>query len=100
MIPAVLCTLLALRFDCFPGSSELQGSYGKANTAGLVDSRIPRETSLLLELLFNLSSGNPAVVVPWLMGCAPEYSSWGALKGLEVNMNHRDEQVHYTGQNS
>lgn len=47
----------------------------------------------LLELLFNLSSEDPTAITLWLVGSAPNWSPWGALRGLELSMNHRDEQV-------
>lgn len=47
----------------------------------------------VLELLFNLTAADAAMMTPWLTHCTPDRSSWGALKGLELAMNHRDEQV-------
>lgn len=58
-----------------------------------MDARCARELTPLLELLFNLSSEDPSVITLWLIDSASQWSSWGALEGLEVNMNHRDEQV-------
>lgn len=50
-------------------------------------------TPLVLELLLNLSRANPTAITVWLTGCAPDWSAWGALKGLEVQLNNRDEKV-------
>lgn len=51
----------------------------------------------VLELLFNLSAADAAMITPWLTHCTPGRSSWGALKGLELAMNHRDERVGSVG---
>ena len=52
-----------------------------------------RTTPPVLELLLNLSRANPTAITAWLTSCAPDWSTWGAFKGLEVELNNRDEKV-------
>lgn len=60
---------------------------------GRVETRHARDIYPLLELLANLSSTDPTTIGAWLTNCAPEWSPWGALKGLELELNNRDEKV-------
>lgn len=60
---------------------------------GQLEARRVREALPVLRLLVNLSSADPTTITTWLTSCTPGWSPWGALKGLELELNNKLKKV-------
>ena len=74
-----------------PSRSEHRGPSRAA--ASRTEAMRAKTTPLVLGVLLNLCRASPTAMTAWLTTCAPAWSSWGALKGLEAELNNREEEV-------